>query len=151
MKHAESPSSPGIRFFNARGATSSPPARLSEAQPEEASPEKQPARPAIDIPIDDGKQAPAPQPEKVVQLFPAGKGKKERAGEKPPVRKPAAEKSRPARPTIDIPIDEPPAAPGDFLADAVMVAALEPEKVREGTAEEKAERDYFAEFFRPKK
>ena len=90
----------------------------------------------------------------MVQLFPAGKGKKERAGEKPPVRKPAAENSRPARPArpaIDIPIDEPPAAPGNLLVDAVMVAALEPEKAREETAEEKAERDYFAEFFRPKK
>ena len=87
----------------------------------------------------------------MVQLFPATKGKKEHAGEKSPVRKPAPESPRPARPAIDIPIDEPPAAPGDLLTDAVMVAALEPEKVREETAEEKAERDYFAEFFRPKK
>ena len=146
MKHAESPNSPGIRFFNARGATSSPPARLEEAQPEEALPEKQPARPAIDIPIDDEKPAPESQPEKVVQLFPAAKGKREPAGEKP-----AAEKAPPARPAIDIPIDEPALPPGDLLAGAVMVAALEPEKVREETAEEKAERDYFAEFFRPKK
>ena len=46
-----------------------------------------------------------------------------------------------------------PSAPqGDLLASAVLVARVEPPPPpREETAQEKAERDYFEEFFRPKK
>ncbi len=50
------------------------------------------------------------------------------------------------------PAEKPEADPGearDLLADAQLVAELEPP--REETPEEKAERDYFEEFFRPKK
>ena len=151
MKHAEAPHSPGIRFFNARGVTQPPPGKAEAPAPEEtaALPEKRPARSAIDIPIDESAQETAPLPQKqdkVVQLFPGRKAAEEKASAPP------APDRAPARPSIDIPIDEPDAAPGDLLAQAVLVAALEPEKAaREETPEEKAERDYFAEFFRPKK
>ncbi len=145
MKHAEAPHSPGIRFFNSHGVTQPPPGKAESPAPEAKSalPEKRPARSAIDIPIDESAQETAPLPQKqdnVVQLFPGRKSPEEK------------EAPAPARPSIDIPIDAPDDPPGDLLEQAVLVAALEPEKAaREETPEEKAERDYFAEFFRPKK
>ena len=153
MKHAEAPRSPGIRFFNSHGVTQ--PTDKAEAAPEKAPPEKQPARAAIDIPIDDRAQESEAPSGKVVQLFPAGQAKDAEAEDAPPAREEAEGSAPSARPAIAIPIDEPAsqdAEPGDLLAQAVLVAALEPEQAaRRETPEEKAERDYFAEFFRPKK
>ncbi len=149
MKHAEAPHSPGIRFFNSHGVTQPPPGKAETPAPEAKGtlPEKRPARSAIDIPIDESAQEAEPLPQaqdNVVQLFPGRKAPEEKEA-------PAPDKA-PARPSIDIPIDAPLDPPGDLLEQAVLVAALEPEKAaREETPEEKAERDYFAEFFRPKK
>ena len=144
MKHAEAPRSPGIRFFNSRGVTEPP--EKAEKAPADA----QPARPAIDIPIDERAQESASPSGKVVRLFPGGN-----AGDETPPRGQEKGGEASARPSIDIPIDEPaavPAEPADLLTQAVLVAALEPEQAaRRETPEEKAERDYFAEFFRPKK
>jgi len=89
---------------------------------------------AEDGPAEQPKPAPKNEPkpaqadDRVIQLFPQ---KQHDAPEQP-----AAAPEQPA------------AAPADLLAEALLVAELEPE--REETPEEKAERDYFAEFFRPK-
>ena len=133
MKHAEAPRSPGIRFFNSRGVTEPAGLPESEAAPEPDSPAPEPKRRApIDVPIDDGPAAPVEEPpsapDNVVTLFPA-------AGT--------------AAPEPTLPADG--GEPGDLLADAVLAATLEPPKAKVETPEERAERDYFEEFFRPKK
>ena len=81
---------------------------------------------------------PAPEPEdggKIVSLFSA--------------QRPAPEEAAPAPDAPAAPAED--AAPGDLLASAMLVARLEPTPAHEETPEEKAERDYFEEFFRPKK
>ena len=131
MKHAEAPRSPGIKFFNSHGVTEPAALPENEAAPEADAPAQEPKRRAsIDVPIDDAPAAPpedaAPVPDNVVTLFPA-------AGT--------------ATPTPPADSD----APGDLLAGAVLAATLAPPKPRVETPEERAERDYFEEFFRPKK
>jgi hypothetical protein len=151
MKHAEAPRSPGIRFFNAHGVTQPAPSEPEEEAKPAVLPETRPERVAIDIPVDDGPAQDSAPRDNIVSLFPGGKAAED-AGSETPAHDdlPGTETPR-VRPAIDIPIDEP-ASPDDLLAQAVLVAALEPEKAeREETPEEKAERDYFAEFFRPKK
>ena len=131
MKHAEPPHSPSVKFFNSRGVTE--PEALPEREEETPAPPPAPRRRAsIDVPIDD-EPAPSPAaaeaeapPDNVVTLFPG-------AGAKPEPEPAPAEET------------------GDLLAGAVLAATLEPPKMREETPEERAERDYFEEFFRPKK
>ena len=144
MKHAEGPKSPGIRFFNERGVTE--PQQI-EAAPEKTAPlppasEAKAGRAAIDVPIDDGPlgesapaEAPA-EPEKIVQLFPSAAQSAPETPESAP---------QPAAPV------QTGGASGDLLAGAVLVATMEPPAARQETPEERAERDYFEEFFRPKK
>lgn len=140
MKHAEGPKSPGIRFFNERGVSEP---RQSVPAPEPPPPLPEPPAPkaeraAIDVPIDDGPvgapepEAPPAEDEKIVRLFPA------------------AAKAEPEIAPASVPAQSH-AAPGDLLAGAVLVATIEPPAERQETPEEKAERDYFEEFFRPKK
>ena len=122
MRVAE-PKNPGIRFFDEQGRTSPP-----EPQPRlRAEPEPEPERPAPPPPELDSK---------IVSLF----------AEKP---KPAAPEPEPAPAPEPVPAPAP--AEDDLLAHAVLVAKLEPPVQREESAAEKAERDYFTEFFRPKK
>ena len=122
MKAAPELKSPGIRFFNERGQTSAP-----EPLPA-AEPEPEPEAPAAPEPL------PAAEPEpldpKIVSLFPRAAQPKE------------------AAPEPEAPVPE---ETDDLLAGAVLVAKVEPEPPKAETPEEKAERDYFEEFFRPKK
>jgi hypothetical protein len=128
MKAAPELKSPGIRFFNERGQTSEP-APLPEQQQGNA--------PAAER---------EPPDENIVALF--RKEKPKETPEAQPAPEPAPEaKSAPAPAAAE---------PGDLLAGAVLVARLEPlpkeaPPLTTETPEEKAERDYFEEFFRPKK
>ena len=71
---------------------------------------------------------------------------------------PSSDGGTPARPAPEdgkvvslFPGQKAPAPQEDLLASAVLVAKLEPPPApRKETAQEKAERDYFAEFFRPR-
>ena len=121
MRHAEAPRSPGIRFFNARGETAPAEPPETEAAPEAAKPTPRPRRAEIDVPIDGEDEASA-----------------DAAPDKVVTLFPGAAKA--------------PEAAGDLLDGATLVARIEPKgAARTETEAEKAERDYFEEFFRPKK
>ena len=128
MKHAPEPKSPGIRFFNERGQVSAP----------EPLPERSDAPEKTEPPERE------PPDARIVALF--------QKGSKPKETPAPAETPAPEAPASETPAPE----PDDLLRGAVLVAkvtppAPAPEAPRTETAEEKAERDYFEEFFRPKK
>ena len=148
VKHAPEPKTPGIRFFNERGQTSAPAPLPEQRQEAQTAPEPPAER--------------EPPDEKIVALFQKGTKPKEPsapAAETAPAPVPApapTSTSTSAPASASTPASAPDPAPdaqeGDLLAGAVLVARLEPlPPPREETAEERAERDYFAEFFRQKR